>query len=1732
MEGVARTSTTSASAVQRAAATMQAAHASHARAVQQSATAERDLSRLMQNSSRTAEQVAAAEQRVAAARAQVAQSTVRAQDSLANLNRENAAAAQSTNSLTTALGKAKSAAAMMGVTVGAAGSIKFFTDAINNARALGAQTNQLTVLFGDSQSKVLEWGKSASETMRMSQREAQGAAIQFATFGKAIGKSGGDLVVWSQDLTKLAGNLASFYGMDTATAVEAMSSAFAGSAETMRPYGVLLDDATLRTLAFEAGITETNRQLTSQEKIMATYIGMKQQLAHVDGDIERSSGKYGASLKELKSRYEDVSASIGGKLIPIANTLVQVLSGPGMQVFGFLADKIGGLAEGVRMLGSVFGMLPGPIQAVIASLVAGKIASLALAPAMARVATSITSVATTARLQGMMAMDRLRTAMFNASATTSVWTRTAGTAGSAAAGLGRGVRSAATMMGGPWMIAATAGILLLARHAAASQKARQHQDELAQATQGVAAVLNNSGGGFTAAGQAAAATAMETIKLEGETKSLADALEELGVSGAQAAKGLAGNESAASKTREELKALREEAEANDSVGSTFWSTLKDNFGDVKFSWPWESGVDVTHDTLAGKAEEEYSAAEAAIRKKQEALKRAAESGGDVVIASNGTAYVGAMTEAMEEFDKASSSAAKQVDILAKALSGLRDDDLTIHDAETAVNAAMRDMEGLKGTLGNVGLDKSGQIDTRTEAGAKGDAAVRSAAEAYDQLAAAIFTTTGSAQAVEQAMQGTYDQFVNNATAMLGSREQAEQLAASLGLIPKDAAIELSIKNEAQTRQLVDAIKGEVTGFDNTTATVTVNALTDDAKNKLQAAGFAIEAVPDGKGFTLTAATADAIAALNGAKGAVDGIPATKPITVETPGANEAIARLTEAGVLTHVDNEKRIVVQDNSADTIIALAKLNVTTTTLADGTVVITDNSAAVRTNIEKNLDGKQTRGTHTIYQSIVGAGVTAGTSGGNMPTAPGSGTGSTPFGAANGAIFGAFAQGGVNRLPKSAKIQQPQANLIQWAEPETGGEAFIPLARSKRARSTQILAETARRMGMEVVSKETAKIFKGDPKSLANRTDPTGWRSLLGGDYNPKLRRFGIEEDHPLVGAVLSVRNLIANGDYDGELTKYGFEEDHPTISRLLDFNKMLSFANGGFTPSVGGLDALAQSFEGKGYSWGATGYETDCSGMQSALANYADGRDPFSSRTGTGGMDAFLKERGFVPGMGSKGALSIGWYNGGPYGGHTAGTLPNGVNVEMGGARGNGQYGGGAASAAGFPNIMHRVMADMIGIDFDENNDPDGMKALMQDGDFTGRFAKAYGVEEDDPLVDKLLEYRTAKLAGETFDGELNEENDPDGIKALMEKGDYTGRFRTAYGAEEDSKLVDGLLKARKNGYQKDATATLKDATSAATSTGSVQDVYVTNWPGTQAAAAKEEERKPKFRIGFEMFENGGFGNLPSQASLQAPQKNLVQWAEPSTQGEAFIPLAASKRARSSQILGKVANKFGYELVPNSGLQAFAEGGFGGNQGSLPETAAVTLSSKTGIQAGGAASVALAGFAHLIANMTTGDLNTGSAPGLTEPIKKAVEDQMTALHKQILELTGRAEQLRQELKDAEAAGDNVRADRIRAQLKMTDEEARAASDEYADLKTEAATAPRTSSGGSDARSSQRLSAQEQNVVDSIGPAAKGEGNNFTFHIGQIANGPVTVNDPNDLMEHKTGDPIGDAMRAVGVR
>ncbi|NUS16307.1 MAG: phage tail tape measure protein [Streptomyces sp.] len=77
-------------------------------------------------------------------------------------------------------------------------------------------------------------------------------------------------------------------------------------------------------------------------------------------------------------------------------------------------------------------------------------------------------------------------------------------------------------------------------------------------------------------------------------------------------------------------------------------------------------------------------------------------------------------------------------------------------------------------------------------------------------------------------------------------------------------------------------------------------------------------------------------------------------------------------------------------------------------------------------------------------------------------------PVGWANGGITG-FANGGITAFASGSErhVAQiaPAGAMRLWAEPETGGEAYIPLSPAKRARSTAILGQVATGFGYRLV-------------------------------------------------------------------------------------------------------------------------------------------------------------------------------------------------------------------------------------------------------------------------------------------------------------------------------------------------------------------------------------------------------------------------------------------------------------------------------------------------------------------------------------------------------------------------------------------------------------------------------------------------------------------------------------------
>src|SRR5699024_4057470 len=108
--------------------------------------------------------------------------------------------------------------------------------------------------------------------------------------------------------------------------------------------------------------------------------------------------------------------------------------------------------------------------------------------------------------------------------------------------------------------------------------------------------------------------------------------------------------------------------------------------------------------------------------------------------------------------------------------------------------------------------------------------------------------------------------------------------------------------------------------------------------------------------------------------------------------------------------------------------------------------------------LNGMSTTGKHTVYVTVTG------TDGSQVPyylASPDLQADGSIRTRADGALDTAQIRSGAG----DGIVQHTGFGPVRWAEAETWWEAFVPGALSKRRRSTEILRETAKRMGYGVI-------------------------------------------------------------------------------------------------------------------------------------------------------------------------------------------------------------------------------------------------------------------------------------------------------------------------------------------------------------------------------------------------------------------------------------------------------------------------------------------------------------------------------------------------------------------------------------------------------------------------------------------------------------------------------------------
>ncbi|MFS0276256.1 phage tail tape measure protein [Corynebacterium striatum] len=267
---------------------------------------------------------------------------------------------------------------------------------------------------------------------------------------------------------------------------------------------------------------------------------------------------------------------------------------------------------------------------------------------------------------------------------------------------------------------------------------------------------------------------------------------------------------------------------------------------------------------------------------------------------------------------------------------------------------------------------------------------------------------------------------------------------------------------------LDQLDAKVTALPDGRMDITDNA--DDVKQRLIDLGLAVKDETTGQ-VTINDNIADVIAReIEMGTAVTSNADKTGHVHIFDNMADVMVG-LDQLGFEASKDRNGNVIISDNTGDTVDRLKAMGIEAEKQRDGKVRITDNAEATRQHIQSTLSRERT---NTVSEHMIS--ITRRIK--------------DIFERANGGIdmpVETYASGGhrdknvdravarranSNHEPSHQAHIAPAGSYRVFAESETGGEAYIPLAENKRDRSEQILSKVAGMFGYELIDGQTGEV------------------------------------------------------------------------------------------------------------------------------------------------------------------------------------------------------------------------------------------------------------------------------------------------------------------------------------------------------------------------------------------------------------------------------------------------------------------------------------------------------------------------------------------------------------------------------------------------------------------------------------------------------------------------------------
>ena len=224
--------------------------------------------------------------------------------------------------------------------LGTIGITMFTKECIDLGSDLAEVDNVVENSFKSMSAQVNEFAQNAIDGFGLSEAVAKQYMGTIGAMNNAFGIAEETSYDMATAITGLAGDVASFYNLDSGEAFNKLKAIWTSETEGLKSLGVVMTQTALDEYALNNGLGKTTAKMTEQEKVMLRYQYVTQALSTAAGDFVRTQDGWANQTRVLTLRFDSLKATLGQGFINLFTPIIKALNN--------LLGHLSSVAEGFK----------------------------------------------------------------------------------------------------------------------------------------------------------------------------------------------------------------------------------------------------------------------------------------------------------------------------------------------------------------------------------------------------------------------------------------------------------------------------------------------------------------------------------------------------------------------------------------------------------------------------------------------------------------------------------------------------------------------------------------------------------------------------------------------------------------------------------------------------------------------------------------------------------------------------------------------------------------------------------------------------------------------------------------------------------------------------------------------------------------------------------------------------------------------------------------------------------------------------------------------------------------------------------------------------------------------------------------------------------------------------------------------------------------------------------------